>query len=184
MHCQCSVHSSTGLWPALTVPVRASGRYLNVQCGPVRCAERARKPYRVQYVSTILLNMYKQLYRQSYKQPGRPTLSISIYLSADPDPCRPLHVALRDVARRFPHAHISNACVGFGIRRSYRLTSSRSHPTLAKVCERVKRIQTERGMTEIFYATRGVHWCNKKNHDKIRGVNHSQLTLPFKNVHT
>jgi hypothetical protein len=66
----------------------------------------------------------------------------------------------------------------------YRLTSSRSHPTLAKDCERVKRIQTERGTTEIFYATRGVHWCNKKNHDKIRGVNHSQLTLPFKNVHT
>ena len=98
MHCQCSVHSSTGLWPALTVPVRASGRYLNVQCGPVRCAERARKPYRVQYVSTILLNMYKQLYRQSYKQSDRPTLSISIYLSADPDPC----TGLRDVARRFP----------------------------------------------------------------------------------
>ena len=123
MHCQCSVHSSTGLWPALTVPVRASGRYLiNVQCGPVRCAERARKPYRVQYVSTILLNMYKQLYRQSYKQPGRPTLSISIYLSADPDPCT-LQLALRDVARRFPHAHISNACVGFGIRRSYHVGS-------------------------------------------------------------
>ena len=123
MHCQCSVHSSTGLWPALTVPVQASGRYLSVQCGPVRCAERARKPYRVQYVSTILLNMYKQLYRQSYKQSDRPTLSISIYLSADPDPCRPLHVALRDVARRFPHAHISNACVGFGIRRSYHVGS-------------------------------------------------------------
>ena len=72
------------------------------------------------------------------------------------------------------------------LRRSlfYRLTSSRSHPTLAKDCERVKRIQTERGTTEIFYATRGVHWINKKNHDKIRGVNHSQLTLPFKNVHT
>ena len=27
---------------------------------------------------------------------------------------------------------------------------------------------------------RGVHWCNKKNCDEIRGVNHSQLTRPFK----
>ena len=32
----------------------------------------------------------------------------------------------------------------------------------------------------MFYATRGVHWCNKKNHDEHRGVNHSQLMLPFK----
>ena len=32
----------------------------------------------------------------------------------------------------------------------------------------------------MFYATRGVHWCNKKNHDENRGVNHSQLMLPFK----
>ena len=117
MHCQCSVHSSTGLWPALTVPVRASGRYLIVQCGPVRCAERARKPYRVQYVSTILLNMYKQLYRQSYKQSGRPTLSISIYLSADPDPC-----TARRSATLPPRAYIY-ACVGFGIRRSYHVGS-------------------------------------------------------------
>ena len=60
---------------------------------------------------------------------GRPYLSLSIYL---PTPIylylsicrpRPLHVALRDVARRFPHAHISNACVGFGIRRSYHVGS-------------------------------------------------------------
>ena len=27
---------------------------------------------------------------------------------------------------------------------------------------------------------RGVHWCNKINCDEIRGVNHSQLTRPFK----
>ena len=35
-------------------------------------------------------------------------------------------------------------------------------------------------MTEILYTMRGVHWCNKKNRDESRGVNHSQHTLPFK----
>ena len=38
-------------------------------------------------------------------------------------------------------------------------------------------------MTEIFYTTRGMHWCNTKNRDESRGVNHSQHMLPFKRAY-
>lgn len=117
MHCQCSVHSSTGLWPALTVPVRASGRYL--MCSAVQCGVRNVRENRIEYntcqqsCSTCINNCIDN---RINNLTGRPYLSLSIYL---PTPT----LALRDVARRFPHAHISNACVGFGIRRSYHVGS-------------------------------------------------------------
>ena len=44
----------------------------------------------------------------------------------------------------------------------------------------MKRIQNERGMTEILYSTRVECIGAKRNHGEIRGVHHSQLTLPFK----